>query len=244
MLALTLTPTLHRTIKTVLNTSPPSQGPPLSTTHRTILQTILESNKSSVSLNELEIIANATNVPLQTLIKGSEIRVPCFEQKTVVADPAQELRKAKLKLRAEERELARMVANVDSRQVHANKHRAGAAVSLQSASFGLHIIIGMVFGFLAGYLLARTVYGGSQTVRIVGGIVGMVGTLIMEVVLYIVRDEKARLLSTKMNEKILKGQAIHRRGSSTATTSGTGTMSSAAAASTKQQVHDTNKKKQ
>ena len=242
MLALTVTPTLKQTIKAALNTSPRLLGPPLSTAHRTILQTIIDSSKSSVSLNELEIIAHTTNVPWKTLIKGSEIRVPCFEKQTVVVDPAQELRKAKLKLRAEERELARMVANVDSRQLHANKHRAGAAVSLQSASFGIHILIGMVFGFLAGYLLARTVYGGSTTVRIVGGIVGMVGTLIMEVVLYIVRDEKARLLSTKMNEKILKGKAIPSRGSTT--TRSTGTTSSAAAASTKQQVNDTDKKKQ
>jgi len=39
-------------------------------------------------------------------------------------------------------------------------------------------------------------------VQIIGGIVGMVGTLIMEVVLYIIRDEKARLKAESTIKKM------------------------------------------
>ena len=200
---LTLTPTLTQSIHTLLQSASL-----LSKSERTALQAVLTPASPGLSLNMLEIIHKELNISVPTLIQGSTLRVPAFEKLPASLNPQQELRKQHLKLRAEEREFARMVSNVDTRQMHAKQHRAGAAVSLQSASFGLHIIIGMAFGFLAGYLLARTVYEGTETVRIVGGIIGMVGTLIMEVVLYIIRDEKARLKSEMANKKIKEGKSI------------------------------------
>jgi hypothetical protein len=213
-LELDLTPYMIQLIQDLLDLPPSLKGEKsLSNANRMLLQNVLTSindeKKSTITLDELEILTKQySDISFNTLISGTTIRVPTFEQKNTVIHPQQEIRKKNLKLRAQEREFARMVSNVDSRQLHAKKHRNGAAVSLQSASFGLHIIIGMACGFLAGYLLTRTVYSGSQTVRVVGGVVGMVGTLIMEVVLYIIRDEKARLKSLETLKTIKEGKLI------------------------------------
>ena len=41
-------------------------------------------------------------------------------------------------------------------------------------------------------MLSKSVYDGSTTVQFVGGIIGMVGTLMLEVSLYIIREEKVK----------------------------------------------------
>tara|TARA_B100000780_G_scaffold265170_1_gene220370 strand:+ start:293 stop:913 length:621 start_codon:yes stop_codon:yes gene_type:complete len=204
-LYLKLTPKLTQTIQNILTSTKiiynqQEQG---------VLENLLTSTSNSATVDELALVERLSVVPLKELIHGSSIQIPSLEKKTNIStNPEQELRKQNLKNRVQERELHRMISNVDSRQKMARKFRAGAAVSLKSASFGLHIILGMVFGFVAGYLVARTAYGGGQTVQVIGGIIGMVGTMIMEVVLYIIRDEKARLESEKRNQKILEGKSL------------------------------------
>lgn len=204
-LYLKLTPKLTQTIQNILTSTKIIYNQK----EKGILENLLTSTSNSATVDELALVERLSVVPLKELIHGSSIQIPSLEKKTNIStNPEQELRKQNLKNRVQERELHRMISNVDSRQKMARKFRAGAAVSLKSASFGLHIILGMVFGFVAGYLVARTAYGGGQTVQVIGGIIGMVGTMIMEVVLYIIRDEKARLESEKRNQKILEGKSL------------------------------------
>ena len=204
-LYLKLTPKLTQTIQNILTSTKIIKNQQ----EKVVLENLLTSTSNSATVDELALVERLSVVPLKELIHGSSIQIPSLEKKTNIStNPEQELRKQNLKNRVQERELHRMISNVDSRQKMARKFRAGAAVSLKSASFGLHIILGMVFGFVAGYLVARTAYGGGQTVQVIGGIIGMVGTMIMEVVLYIIRDEKARLESEKRNQKILEGKSL------------------------------------
>ena len=204
-LYLKLTPKLTQTIQNILTSTKIIYNQK----EKVVLENLLTSTSNSATVDELALVERLSVVPLKELIHGSSIQIPSLEKKTNIStNPEQELRKQNLKNRVQERELHRMISNVDSRQKMARKFRAGAAVSLKSASFGLHIILGMVFGFVAGYLVARTAYGGGQTVQVIGGIIGMVGTMIMEVVLYIIRDEKARLESEKRNQKILEGKSL------------------------------------
>ena len=204
-LYLKLTPKLTQTIQNILTSTKIIYNQQ----EQVVLENLLTSTSNSATVDELALVERLSVVPLKELIHGSSIQIPSLEKKTNIStNPEQELRKQNLKNRVQERELHRMISNVDSRQKMARKFRAGAAVSLKSASFGLHIILGMVFGFVAGYLVARTAYGGGQTVQVIGGIIGMVGTMIMEVVLYIIRDEKARLESEKRNQKILEGKSL------------------------------------
>ena len=203
-LYLKVTPTLQRTIKQVLSTSKD-----LTKTERFALKDAIAPESHGASLDALAVLDRMQDVgTLKSLLQGSSMCIPSLDSQvsTKKLDPEQEKRKKRLKERVQERELHRMVSNVDSRQKMARQFKAGAAVSLKSASFGLHIILGMVFGFVAGYLLARTAYGGGQTVQVIGGIIGMVGTLIMEVTLYIIRDEKARLEAENRARKILEGK--------------------------------------
>ena len=131
---------------------------------------------------------------LQDLIKGSRLEFLPTSSKALksINDPDQIRRKAALKLRTQQREYDRMVENVDPKQKSTMAVRNGAGVSLKRASYGAHIIVGMFLGFGAGYMLAKSVTYEGQTVQFIGGIIGMVGTLLLEVTLYIIREEKVR----------------------------------------------------
>jgi len=198
-LRLRLTSQLKEAIRDALNSEQP-----LSDAERTSLQEALNPDSKGASLDALDVVRRRTseNNFVNILLHGSSVEFPSFDQAAPSLDPKQETRKTRLKQRVQERAFARLVSNVDTRQAHERQFRAGAAVSLRAGSFGIHIIIGMICGFLAGYLLSRVAYGGGQTVQIIGGIVGMVGTLIMEVVLYIIRDEKARLKAESTIKKM------------------------------------------
>jgi hypothetical protein len=137
---------------------------------------------------------------LKQLLKGSSIEFSS-PRLSFTADPGQVRRKAALQRRKEQREYDRMVENVDPKQRTTLAVRRGAAVSVKRASYGVHILVGMFLGFGAGYMVSKSVYGGSDTVQFVGGIIGMVGTLILEVTLYIVREEKVRRIKQRGDGK-------------------------------------------
>jgi hypothetical protein len=162
------------------------------------LQSLALSSSSSSSSSSSP---NPTPPPsLRQLLKGSAIEFSS-PKASVGADPSQVRRKAALLRRKEQREYDRMVENVDPKQRTTLAIRRGAAVSVKRASYGAHILLGMFLGFGAGYMLAKSVYGGSDTVQFVGGIFGMVGTLMLEVTLYIVREEKVRRIKQRGDGK-------------------------------------------
>ena len=143
-LYLKLTPKLTQTIQNILTSTKIIYNQK----EQVVLENLLTSTSNSATVDELALVERFSVVPLKELIHGSSIQIPALEKKTNIStNPEQELRKQNLKNRVQERELHRMISNVDSRQKMARKFRAGAAVSLKSASFGLHIILGMVFGF-------------------------------------------------------------------------------------------------
>ena len=120
-LELDLTPYMIQLIQDLLDLPPSLKGEKsLSNANRMLLQNVLTSindeKKSTITLDELEILTKQySDISFNTLISGTTIRVPTFEQKNTVIHPQQEIRKKNLKLRAQEREFARMVSKWDQR---------------------------------------------------------------------------------------------------------------------------------
>ena len=175
---------------------------------RALLRDSVAPGSDSISLDALEALERCLRAQpssprpsqLRDLLRGSVIDFP--RRKSISKeDPDQVRRKAALQRRKEQREYDRMVANVDHKQRADALVRGGAAVSVKRASYGAHIIVGMFLGFGAGYMLSKSVYDGSTTVQFVGGIIGMVGTLMLEVSLYIIREEKVKRIKKKVGRK-------------------------------------------
>ncbi|KAI5057258.1 hypothetical protein GOP47_0027273 [Adiantum capillus-veneris] len=53
--------------------------------------------------------------------------------------------------------------------------------------FGLHVVVLMFTGYLVGYFLFRSQFGGSSVLHAAGGISGMVVAMLIETVLFIIR---------------------------------------------------------
>lgn len=171
---------------------------------KALLLTQIEDETSTINLAALEalekcLLKSQKPSSLRDLIKGSRLvfHANGSRESNILDDPNQVRRKNALKLRAQQREYDRMVENVDPKQKYGLAVRNGAAVSLKRASYGAHIIVGMFLGFGAGFMLSKSVYDGGTTVQYIGGIIGMVGTLLLEVTLYMIREEKVRRIKER-----------------------------------------------
>ena len=112
---------------------------------------------------------------------------------------AQQKRKAELYRRAEKLEYNRLVKDVDPRIRAGRESELAAGATVQQGSFGLFIIVCMIGGFIAGYMLAMNFSDGSQTIRMIGGLVGLVASLVVETTLFILRAEKRELLKRRFS---------------------------------------------
>ncbi|GFQ02954.1 hypothetical protein PHJA_002439200 [Phtheirospermum japonicum] len=77
--------------------------------------------------------------------------------------------------------------------------------------FGLHVVVTMFTGYLLGYAAFRALFGSSPAMSAAGGILGLVGAMLVETLLFIIRasSQDRRSLSSgssSSNLKIKKNQ--------------------------------------
>lgn len=77
----------------------------------------------------------------------------------------------------------------------------------QHLSIGLNMIVAQITGFIALYMVAKTITA-DETTRLLAGLAGLIGIMVIEMILHIVRSAKLDRVSksyhaqeTKMNKK-------------------------------------------
>lgn len=136
--------------------------------------------------------------PLREVLRGSSLKWISGKKKKFTLSKEerklQDARKASLYGRAAQSDYDQMVENVDTNLRAKNAAEAAAGATLKQASFGVHIIVGMIGGFAVGYMVSGNIGSGGLTIRYTGGLVGLVGTLILEVVLFITRAQRVEMV--------------------------------------------------
>uniref|UniRef100_A0A0E0JXJ6 Uncharacterized protein n=1 Tax=Oryza punctata TaxID=4537 RepID=A0A0E0JXJ6_ORYPU len=62
--------------------------------------------------------------------------------------------------------------------------------------FGLHVVLIMFTGYLVGFVAFRALFNNSPVMNAAGGILGLVGGMLMETVLFIIRSSSKELTSS------------------------------------------------
>ncbi|XP_027366842.1 uncharacterized protein LOC113873072 [Abrus precatorius] len=63
--------------------------------------------------------------------------------------------------------------------------------------FGLHVVVTMFSGYLLGYAAFRALFNHSPTMNAAGGILGLVGAMLVETLLFIIRSSNADVNKTR-----------------------------------------------
>ncbi|KAF0930826.1 hypothetical protein E2562_035403 [Oryza meyeriana var. granulata] len=64
--------------------------------------------------------------------------------------------------------------------------------------FGLHVVLIMFTGYLVGFLAFRALFNNSPVMNAAGGILGLVGGMLMETVLFIIRSSSKELAASSV----------------------------------------------
>ncbi|GAV89728.1 Vma12 domain-containing protein [Cephalotus follicularis] len=72
--------------------------------------------------------------------------------------------------------------------------------------FGLHVIVTMFSGYLVGYAAFRALFKHSPIMNAAGGILGLVCTMLVETLLFIIRTSSQDLRSSSSNNTLKKNQ--------------------------------------
>uniref|UniRef100_J3N573 Copper transporter n=2 Tax=Oryza brachyantha TaxID=4533 RepID=J3N573_ORYBR len=64
--------------------------------------------------------------------------------------------------------------------------------------FGLHVVLIMFTGYLVGFVAFRALFNNSPVMNAAGGILGLVGGMLMETVLFIIRSSSKELAASSV----------------------------------------------
>ncbi|XP_059642930.1 uncharacterized protein LOC132284818 [Cornus florida] len=72
--------------------------------------------------------------------------------------------------------------------------------------FGIHVVLIMFTGYLVGYAAFRALFNHSPIMNAAGGILGLVGGMLLETLLFIIRTSNQDLRSPPSTSKVKKNQ--------------------------------------
>ncbi|KAL6642625.1 hypothetical protein ACP70R_020806 [Stipagrostis hirtigluma subsp. patula] len=135
--------------------------------------------------------------PLRQLLRGAEFVLPSPKPR----EKSDELKARLEKLREmqERREYAELVRDV----APPSKEDSPEPFSSykDQIGFGLHVVLIMFTGYLVGFAAFRALFNNSPVLNAAGGILGLVGGMLVETVLFIVRTSSKELASSVPRSK-------------------------------------------
>ena len=112
-----------------------------------------------------EYLRGQGGAPLREVLRGSSLKWISGKKKKFTLSKEerklQDARKASLYGRAAQSDYDQMVENVDTNLRAKNAAEAAAGATLKQASFGVHIIVGMIGGFAVGYMVSGNIGSGG-----------------------------------------------------------------------------------
>lgn len=72
--------------------------------------------------------------------------------------------------------------------------------------FGLHVVVTMFTGYLVGYAAFRALFNHSPVMNVAGGILGLVGAMLVETLLFIIRTSNQDSRSSSSASELKKNQ--------------------------------------
>lgn len=101
---------------------------------------------------------------------------------------------ARLRARHERAEFDRLTRSARGAHVDSAQEPEGMRSLALDLGVGLNMIALMATGFFVFYLLGQRLGGGNKLVPVVSGLVGLVGAMLVETILFMIREEKAAAL--------------------------------------------------
>ena len=170
--------------------------------HRAFVKTV----PNSIEIDELFALVSTYNhkhpqdsIEINDLLINSEV----VFRTSSAQPPSNESELETLRRRGEERQYQRSIANVSDRG-----KGAGAATEIKAASesvsFATHFILAFLPSFLVGYYLGEYIFELSESGRYICGGAASFLTLILESVLFIIREEKRAMIPKFRSKKSIK----------------------------------------
>lgn len=136
--------------------------------------------------------------PLRQLLQGAQF---------VLSSPKPREKSDELKARLEKfremqerREYAELVKDVAPKEDNTEPFSSYK----DQLGFGLHVVVIMFTGYLVGFAVFRALFSNSPVMNAAGGILGVVGGMLMETVLFIIRASSKDLSSSVPRSKKLQ----------------------------------------
>ncbi|KAL5231178.1 hypothetical protein ABZP36_029954 [Zizania latifolia] len=130
--------------------------------------------------------------PLRHLLRGTSFVVTSPKPR----DKSDELKARLKKLREmpERREYDELVRDVAPRKESPEPF----STYKDQIGFGLHVVLIMFTGYLVGFAAFRALFNNSLAMNAAGGILGLVGGMLVETVLFIIRSSSKELASSSV----------------------------------------------
>ncbi|RLN16312.1 uncharacterized protein C2845_PM02G18970 [Panicum miliaceum] len=152
--------------------------------------------------------------PLRSLLRGADFVLPSPKPR----EKSDELKARLEKLREmqERKEYAELVKDVappsreDSPEPFSSyKDQIGFGISKYAqnplyngeTTKGLHVVVIMFTGYLVGFAMFRALFNNSPVLNAAGGILGLVGGMLVETILFIIRSSSKELASSVPRSK-------------------------------------------
>lgn len=136
--------------------------------------------------------------PLRQLLQGAQFVLSSPKPR----EKSDELKARLEKLREmqERKEYAELVKDVAPKEDNTEPFSSYK----DQLGFGLHVVVIMFTGYLVGFATFKALFGNSPVMNAAGGILGVVGGMLMETVLFIIRSSSKELSSSVPRSKKLQ----------------------------------------
>ncbi|EXB66549.1 hypothetical protein L484_017789 [Morus notabilis] len=162
------------------------------------------SSKPSVPYKSLRILWSASDPAsrptLIQLLSGSEFVLPSPKPREKSEELKARLRK--LAEMAERKAYAELVKDIMPKKDNSEPFSSYK----DQLGFGLHVALTMFTGYLVGYAAFRALFNHSPAMNAAGGILGLIGGMLIETFLFIIRTSSQDLRSSTSTSKQKKDQ--------------------------------------